>query len=87
MLRPSVKPLQQSVPVILRHQGVGVHLTLRNRHQDFVVRYRRRLEFKRRGVLAKPDQVLPAFAFADEFEQPLAQKDRQRNARECVGGE
>src|SRR5207249_4781336 len=84
MLRPYLRPYpaatlgdrprQSGVPGVLLHQGVGVDLPVRNRHEDGSGRARARcLVLPTVSVLAEPDQVLSALPFARELEQALCQ--------------
>src|SRR6266516_1908801 len=66
----------QSVPEILRQQGIRVNLRLRNRHQHETIRPGR-LELPRLRVLAEPDQILAPLRFARALAQAFAQ-DRGR---------
>src|SRR2546426_3397581 len=84
MLRPYMRPYpaatlgdnprQSGVPGVLLHQGVGVDLPVRNRHENGSGRARARcLVLPAVSVLAEPDQVLSALRFARELEQALCE--------------
>src|SRR2546423_173219 len=80
MPRPYAPPLlkdnspQSGATWVLLHQGIGVDLPLRNRHEDVPRPARaRRFELPAVGVMPEPDQILPALPLTRELEQALGE--------------